>query len=153
MTYARRGTVATRVEITDLAYLSEIRAELEPLAARRAARYATPAAADALRAAITDLDDLDDSVDVVTLLQADAAVHRAIYRAAANPFLEDSLVRFNNLATRIWVLVMDRLDHVAGHLHSHTDLVHAILDGDADRAAQLARTHVERFEQSVRAAL
>ena len=90
---------------------------------------------------------------MVTLLQADAAVHRAIYRAAANPFLEDSLVRFNNLATRIWVLVMDRLDHVAGHLHSHTDLVHAILDGDADRAALLARTHVERFEQSVRSAL
>lgn len=153
VTYARRGTFATRVEITDLAYLSEIRAELEPLAARRAARYATPAATEALRAAITDLDGLDDSVDVVTLLQADAEVHRAIYRAAANPFLEDSLVRFNNLATRIWVLVMDRLDHVAGHLHSHTDLVHAILDGDADRAAQLARTHVERFEQSVRAAL
>src|SRR6476620_12341455 len=67
VTYARRGTFATRVEITDLAYLSEIRAELEPLAARRAARYATPAATEALRAAITDLDGLDDGVDVVTL--------------------------------------------------------------------------------------
>jgi DNA-binding GntR family transcriptional regulator len=153
VTYARRGTFATRVEITDLAYLSEIRAELEPLAARRAARYASPAAADALRVAISDLDGLDDDVDVVTLLQRDAAVHRAIYQAAANPFLEDSLIRFNNLATRIWVLVMDRLDQVAGHLHSHSDLVAAILAGDADTAAALARAHVERFEQSVRAAL
>ena len=42
VTYARRGTFATRVEITDLAYLSEIRAELEPLAARRAARLCHP---------------------------------------------------------------------------------------------------------------
>ena len=52
VTYPRRGTFATRVEITDLAYLSEIRAELEPLAARRAARNATPETADALRAAL-----------------------------------------------------------------------------------------------------
>ncbi len=153
ITYPRRGTFATRVEITDLAYLSEIRAELEPLAARRAAQNSAAGVADALRAAIDDLDGLDDTVDMVTLLQADAAVHRAIYRAAANPFLEDTLVRFNNLATRIWVVVMDRLNHVAGHLHSHTDLVAAIVAGDAEQAADLARTHVERFEEAVRAAL
>ncbi|MFJ4229970.1 GntR family transcriptional regulator, partial [Paenarthrobacter nicotinovorans] len=40
ITYPRRGTFATRVEVTDLAFISEIRAQLEPLAAARAARVA-----------------------------------------------------------------------------------------------------------------
>src|SRR6478736_5950053 len=49
VTYSRRGTFATRVEVTDLAFISEIRAQLEPLAAARAARVATPAARENLR--------------------------------------------------------------------------------------------------------
>jgi len=35
VTYPRRGTFATRVDVTDLSYISEIRAQLEPLAAAR----------------------------------------------------------------------------------------------------------------------
>ena len=49
VTYPRRGTFATRVEVTDLAFISEIRAQLEPLAAARAARVATAAARERLR--------------------------------------------------------------------------------------------------------
>lgn len=41
VSYPRRGTFATRVEVTDLAFISEIRTQLEPLAASRAARVAT----------------------------------------------------------------------------------------------------------------
>ena len=41
VSYPRRGTFATRVEVTDLAFISEIRLQLEPLAAARAARVAT----------------------------------------------------------------------------------------------------------------
>ena len=49
VTYPRRGTFATRVEVTDLAFISEIRAQLEPLAASRAARVASPATRERLR--------------------------------------------------------------------------------------------------------
>src|SRR6476661_8379267 len=38
--YPRRGTFATTVDITDLAHISEIRQQLEPLVAARAARTA-----------------------------------------------------------------------------------------------------------------
>ena len=40
VSYPRRGTFATGVDIADLAYISEIRVQLEPLAARRAAERA-----------------------------------------------------------------------------------------------------------------
>lgn len=153
VTYPRRGTFATRVEITDLSFISEIRAELEPLAASRAARVATPVARRALHDVLVAADALDDDAPVVEVLRADAAIHRAIYAAAANPHLQDALVRYNNLSTRIWCLVMDRLEGVAGHLHEHRELVEAIIAGDSRRAAELSRSHVERFEAAVRVAL
>lgn len=153
VSYPRRGTFATRVEITDLSYISEIRAELEPLAAARAARVGTPAARQRLHDVLADADALDEQAPVIEVLQADAAIHRAIYAAAANPHLQDALVRYNNLSTRIWCLVMDRLEGVAGHLHEHRDLVEAIIDGNAARAAELSRSHVEGFEDAVRVAL
>src|SRR3954447_3432426 len=37
VSYPRRGTFATGMDISDLAHISEIRVQLEPLAARRAA--------------------------------------------------------------------------------------------------------------------
>src|SRR5918998_2715410 len=41
VSYPRRGTFATGMDISDLAHISEIRVQLEPLAARRAAERAT----------------------------------------------------------------------------------------------------------------
>ena len=40
VSYPRRGTFATGMDITDLAHISEIRVQLEPLASRRAAERA-----------------------------------------------------------------------------------------------------------------
>src|SRR3954447_15922916 len=40
VSFPRRGTFATGMDITDLAHISEIRVQLEPLAARRAAEHA-----------------------------------------------------------------------------------------------------------------
>src|SRR4029453_11610810 len=50
VSYPRRGTFATRVEVTDLGFISEIRTQLEPLAAARAARVATESMRERLRA-------------------------------------------------------------------------------------------------------
>src|SRR5918999_504463 len=41
VSYSRRGAFATGMDISDLAHISEIRAQLEPLAARRAAERAS----------------------------------------------------------------------------------------------------------------
>ncbi|MFJ9543454.1 GntR family transcriptional regulator [Streptomyces sp. NPDC101225] len=151
-TYPRRGTFATEVNITDLAHISEVRQELEPLAAARAARRAT--AAD--RAALTSLRQQLESAsalrdDATELLHLDLQVHRSIYAATHNPYLDDTLVRYDNLATRIWCLFIDRLPDMAGHIGEHGPLIEAIVGGDADRAADLARGHVEGFERAVRA--
>ena len=154
VTYPRRGTFATGMDITDLAHISEIRVQLEPLAARRAAEHAVRHVRDELDQLAVRIEELDVSrVDRDELMRWDLVVHRSIYRAAGNPHLEDVLVRYDNLATRIFCLFLDRLPTVDEHVGEHIGLLRAIAAGDADRAEELAREHVVGFERAIRAVL
>lgn len=154
VSYPRRGTFAARVEVTDLAFISEIRMHLEPLAASRAARVATEQQREQLRAVMRAIESSDaHAASVVETLRLDARVHQGIYAAAANPHLEDVLIRYDNLATRIWCMVLDRLPDLSRHVHEHLDLLGAVIDGDEAGAADLARSHVSGFEDAVRKAL
>lgn len=156
--FPRRGTFATEVNITDLGYISEVRQQLEPVAASAAARRASAADRAALRSLAAKLYGTGEKGAAgkavsTDLMRLDMQVHRAIYAATHNPYLEDTLVHYDNLATRIWCLFLSRLPDLAGHIGEHNGLLGAIVDADADRAAELAAAHVANFEQAIRAAL
>ena len=151
VSYPRRGTFATGVDVADLGHISEIRAHLEPVAARRAAELSP----DGVRKELIDMADRTDRVDVTQigraeLMRWDLTVHRAIYDAALNPHLRDVLRRYDNLATRIFCLFLDRLPTVAAHVGEHGPLLRAIAAGDGEKAAHLAHDHVTGFEAAVR---
>ncbi|RKS09227.1 DNA-binding GntR family transcriptional regulator [Nocardiopsis sp. Huas11] len=148
--YPRRGTFATDVHIADLAHISQVRRTLEPLAASSAAERATPADRAELTELRSRLED-DRGHDNAALLRTDVSVHRAIYRCVYNPFLEDTLISYDNLATRIWCVFIPRLSEVAGHVDEHIPLLTAVIEGDADKAAELALEHVAGFERAIRA--
>ncbi|MFJ2621748.1 GntR family transcriptional regulator [Glutamicibacter sp. NPDC087344] len=153
VSYPRRGTFATNVDITELAAISDMRTVLEPLAARRAAEHRGGVDREELEQTISAVLSLDLSGNRRDLMAYDLEVHRQIYRAAQNEYLEETLVRLDNLATRIWCVVLDRLQDLHGHISEHATLLQLILDGDADAAAQLAAEHVRGFERAVRAIL
>ncbi len=148
--FPRRGTFATDVNISDLAHISEVRRTLEPMAASAAAERTTAddrATLTALREQFDTSQGLEDNAD---LLKMDVSVHRAIYHCVHNPFLEDTLIRYDNLATRIWCVFVPRLSGMAGHVGEHVPLLTAIIDGDAKKAADLALQHVAGFERAIR---
>ncbi|MEU8828090.1 GntR family transcriptional regulator [Streptomyces sp. NPDC048636] len=150
--YPRRGTFATEVQIADLGHISEVRQQLEPLAASLAAERATERDRAGLGELLTRLEnesaaDADGGADLIRL---DMAVHRALYATTYNPYLQDTLIRYDNLATRIWCLFIDRLPGLAGHVREHGPLLRAVIDGDPQKAAALAASHVEGFEAAIR---
>ena len=154
-TYPRRGTFATVLDIADLAAISEIRVQLEPLAARRAAERAsrsTRSELDELAVRVGSLDTV--RTDRSEVMRWDLRVHRAIYRAANNPHLEDVLIRHHNLASRIHCMFLDRLSTLDEQVVAeHVALLQAVAAGRADRAEDLAREHVLGFERAVRAVI
>lgn len=153
ISYPRRGTFATGVDITELAAISEMRQVLEPLASQRAAENRGGSLRAELAETMEAIRSLDPQGNRRALMEYDLEVHRLIYRAAQNHHLEETLVRLDNLATRIWCLVLDRLPDIHSHITEHAMLIELILDGNVEEAGRLAAEHVVNFEQTVRAVL
>src|SRR5262245_6698532 len=154
ISYPRRGTFATGVDITHLAHINEIRTLLEPLAARRAAERATAGQRAEIHELITRFGPIDRlPADRTDLMRLDMTVHRTMYRATGNPELEDVAIRYHNLVTRIFCLFLERLPNVCDHINEHAPMLTAIVAGDGDRAAELALEHVSGFERAVRAVI
>ena len=152
--YPRRGTFATEINVTDLTHIFEVRAVIEPAAAASAARHATPADRATFQVLAGELASAAELAGRPgELMTLDVRIHRAIYAATHNPYLEDTLVRYGNLATRIWCLFLDRLADMAAHVAEHRELLRVLADGDAEQAAEIARMHVIEFDKAIRAVI
>src|SRR5690242_18379578 len=151
--FPRRGTFASEINITDLAHISEVRAQLEPHAAYRAAERITDAQRAELAGLLVELDIRRGAEELEMLMELDATVHRFIYRCAGNPFLEETLGRYLNLSLRIWYLVIDRLPHLFARVHEHEEVLNAIETGQAERARDILAGHIATFEREIRSVL
>jgi DNA-binding GntR family transcriptional regulator len=151
--FPRRGTFASEINITDLAHISDVRAQLEGHAAYRAAERITDAQRTELAGLLVELDVRRGAGDLEMLMELDATVHRFIYRCAGNPFLEETLGRYLNLSLRIWYLVIDRLPHLFARVHEHEEVLHAIESGQAERARDILTGHIATFEREIRSVL
>ena len=148
VTYPRRGTFVSRINIADEARLTEIRVELEGLAAALAAERATE---NDRKALLERLDDLEKgSHERADHTELDARVHRAIYAAARNEFLEATLNQYANLALRIWNFCLQENLAVDHAIESQQAVVHAIVQGDAPAARKAAEQHLREFSEEVR---
>lgn len=145
--FPRRGMFVTGVDVRDLGRISEVRALLEPEAARLAAERATEPERNEL-ASLSD--EIKRGVDLMAL---DERIHRAVHRAAHNDLLEKTLDEYYVLALRIWMLSLDHAEDLQDAVEMHRDLVREIVVGNPDRAADLMRAHVEDFEQAMRKVL
>lgn len=147
--HPRRGTFATEIHLGDLALITDVREELEALAAAQAAVRAT----DSDRALITRLLTRAERPDTRKPIDLDTTIHRTIYAAAHNHFLAATAEMYHNLSLRLWHLYIDRLTDITSHVEELRELLSAILGGDDRGAATAARLHVRRFEASVSALL
>jgi DNA-binding GntR family transcriptional regulator len=146
--FPRRGIFVTTVDVRDLARLCEVRAVLEPEAARLAAERATQADLAELRGLLGVLG-ARGRRDDRHLIELDQLIHRAVYKACHNQFLAESLEAYYAHAQRIWMLALASTD-LGAAVREHVGLLDAILRGDGERAAELMRQHVETFEEEMR---
>ena len=145
---AAQGLFVSKVEIPDLQQISEIRMLLEPYCAEQAANHAT---ADD----IVVLESLSQEQSQIPpdrpkqLFDLDHKFHQAIARAARNKYLAEILEDFYGHSKRAWFLALPHLDFLPTAVKSHLDMVQAIKDQDAERAAEMMREHVQGFYEKV----
>jgi DNA-binding FadR family transcriptional regulator len=70
-----------------------------------------------------------------------------------NSYVEATLIQYFSLSQRMWNFVLSGMAPITGNVQEHVALLHAIIDGDAEKAAALAEEHVTHFEELVRSTL
>jgi len=149
--YPRRGTFASSVNITSLSDIADVRAQLEPHAAERAARLADANDRGEIEALLAEL--ADGPASQTSLIELDARVHRFVHRCSRNPYLARDLDRYLNMSIRIWYVTFDRLPPMRDPVGEHRALLQAIADADPEAARRIALEHVLAFARQMRSAL
>ena len=145
-----RSLIVATLDHNQLAELYAVRSELEGLAARLAARHATPEEVRVLQSMVTE-DRALLGGDPRALSRANKRFHKQIHLASHNRFLVQQL----DLVHRSMALMAttsfaaEGRDEVA--LAEHDQIVSAIANGDGEAADQALRTHISRaFETRLR---
>jgi DNA-binding GntR family transcriptional regulator len=146
-----RGWFVTDINVTDLGRVTELRVELEGYAARLAAERATADDLAAMAALVAEVEDLEVMAPDL-LMQLDQRIHRAVWQASHNRFLEDACEQHFTHSLRHWFLVLPRL-HMRETVIGQRTLLDAVLARDPTRAEAALRRHVIEFEQEVRRVL
>jgi DNA-binding GntR family transcriptional regulator len=151
--YPRRGMFVAALDTRDLTAISELREELEPFAARLAAARRTDEDVAVIDALLDAMAATGSDPDVRDLIELDQRVHHHVYRCAHNEYLLGVLEQHYMHALRIWFLALDKVTHLHQAMAENRDLLLAIRDGDAERAASIMSSHVAGFEADVRRAI
>ena len=101
---------------------------------------------------MAELDEIDQA-DVDNLMRLDQRIHRQVYEATRNGFLQATLKESFNLSLRIWFLGLDRGVGLKQAVEEHRELLQAIVSHDGEKAESVMRRHVAGFEEAIRKVL
>lgn len=146
----RRGMYVANVDLADLALLYETRSILEPYAMRLAAARGTSADWDAMAEVLAGATPRSTPDE---LLAIDRRCRELVWAAADNRFLTDTLDMLYAHSDRLWSLYLRDVGELHQTIGEHREILQALRDGDADRAAELIGAHMRNFDAQIRAAV
>lgn len=132
-----RGLQVTALDAQAIRHIYQVRGALDALAARLAAQRRfrlDPAVLEAGRAAAR-------GGNVMAMIDADLAFHRALYQAAGNPLIEESAQLHWRHLRRVMGAVLQQMGQREAVWDEHQAIADAIAAGDADGAAHLIEAH------------
>jgi DNA-binding GntR family transcriptional regulator len=138
--HPRRGARVRLPTAKELADVSVVRSELDALAARLAADTITPEALAELAARLDEMAASARSHDHRTLAFADAQFHATIATASGNSAVTRVFEQLEPFARTFITFSLPNVD-VSKILRDHAEIMGALEDRDAERAAEAARNH------------
>lgn len=146
--------MVTEIKLTDLTAIYEVRAHLESWEAGLAAERVTPAERIEASALMRELRAMTEREGFEAILALDRRVHRFVYRCGKNAFLAETIDRYHDLSLRILYVAMAIYPALTPRMHDvvgdQLRLLDAIIEGDAQKARDIAAAHVQNFEAAFR---
>ena len=138
----RRGLIVSPVEPKFFENVYQIRAALEPLAVRLAAKQMTKSLILRGRSLVEHGRNLVIAGDARAVLQADVDFHSLLYEASGNPLIGESLKLHWRHLRRAMGEVLNYPGLSISVWQEHSRIVEAMIRGEGDVAGDLMRAHV-----------
>ena len=136
----RRGATVTQFNEDQVRELVEVRATLEGLNAKLAAKRHDPAKIAELEAILSEGVRLADSDDSMMLMRLNERFHEALGNIGANSVLRDMMRSLRDRTALLFVPI--NRGRGRQNWDEHAAILRAVIDGDAELAALLATRHV-----------
>src|SRR5262245_8636824 len=148
MRYPNRGAIVTKLSMTDVLEIWQLREILEPAACRLAADRIDRAALEGLERALRELRSHAVGPEAYeAFLQADTGLHGLIVEATGNATLRRVLEMLNERIVQVRVVTSPaRFRHA---VDEHLAIVAALKKRDADEAMDAMRLHLANARQSL----
>lgn len=144
-----RGARVRAVSEEELAEIYPVRAAIEEVAAREAARRMTPKLARALAAELRAMRRAAEKGDLHEQVEHDVRFHRLIVEASGNSILID-VWRSLRVEARTLITALKAGIDSGEIVAMHEPVLEALRGGDPDRAGAALRRHVEHFGEVLR---
>ena len=145
----RRGATVAVISVAMAQDLIEVRAMLEGLNARLAARHLQPGIAGELKRVLAEGNAAAVSRDVGDLVRLNAAFHDKLAEGGRNAILWD-IMRMLRERTGL-VFARNTAERAVEDWNEHSQILAAVIDGDEELASLLATRHVRRAGEAAAA--
>lgn len=149
----RRGVFIRQPRPVELMEMFESMAEIEASCGRLAAKRMRDADLGALAEANNRCQEAVNGADSDSYYAENEVFHQIIYRGAANSFLEKQALRLQNRLKAYRRVQLKFRGRMVQSMSEHSQILNALENGDAERAATVLRSHVavqgEKFHQLV----
>jgi DNA-binding GntR family transcriptional regulator len=145
-----RGATVRRVSVAEAVEISEARAALESLVARRAAERATDADRRELKTLVDQMTEAVENDDRAGYSKLNRTLHAALPRIARHQVAADLVANLRNRAVHHQFQLAVMPGRAAESLGQHRDIVDAVVAGDGEAASRAMQAHLASVIETLR---
>jgi DNA-binding GntR family transcriptional regulator len=145
-----RGATVRRVSVAEAVEITEARAALESLVARRAAERATDADRRELRSLVDQMTTAVENDDRAGYSKLNRTLHAALPRIARHQVAADLIANLRNRAVHHQFQLAVMPGRAAESLGQHRDIVDAVVAADGEAASKAMLAHLESVIDTLR---
>ncbi len=143
----RSGTWVAPLDLNFVKQIAEVRQPLEKLAGELATERISEnqlrELTDILQKAEANLPDED--TDLQLLIQYESRFHHIIYAATGNQKLEELLLEFQSISSRLWHNLFFTREHLREMLADHQAILEKLKAGDGKGCGELLQQHTQAY--------
>ena len=148
----RSGTWVAPMDLDYVEQVAEVRMALEGLAGEKAAQRISEDQLEALERILekAKADQIAGNANYQELIQYEARFHRIVYAATGNKKLEELLLEYLGLGTRIWYYLVFSEEHLFRLFEEQRAMLNALKKRDGKRCRRLMEQHTWAYFENIK---